>query len=117
MYHELDQTYYSATSHTFGQTRLGVRDIADKASGTTDYPQLSAEYIVASNPDLIVLADTVCCGQTAAKVAARPGWGGIKAVKNHGVVLIDDSIAWRWGPRVVLFLKAVARAVMSAESR
>jgi iron complex transport system substrate-binding protein len=120
VYHELDQTYYSVTSHTFiGQmyTLLGVHDIADKAGGTTDYPQLSAEYIVASNPDLIVLADTVCCGQTAAKVAARPGWGSIKAVKNHGVVLIDDSIASRWGPRVVLFLKAVARAVRSAESR
>jgi cobalamin transport system substrate-binding protein len=120
VYHELDQTYYSVTSHTFiGQMYklLGVRDIADKAGATTDYPQLSAEYIVASNPDLIVLADTVCCRQTAAKVAARPGWGSIKAVKNHDVVLVDDSVASRWGPRVVLFLKAVARAVRSVESR
>ena len=46
----------------------------------TQYPQLSNEYIVASNPQIIVLADTKCCGQTAATVAARPGWGGIKAV-------------------------------------
>ena len=35
------------------------------------YPQLSAEYIVAASPDLIVLADTKCCGQTAAKVGKR----------------------------------------------
>src|SRR5581483_7351260 len=65
VYHELDPTYYSVTSHTFiGQTYtlLGVKDIADAANGGSDYPQLSAEYIVASNPDLIVLADTVCCG-------------------------------------------------------
>jgi hypothetical protein len=38
---------------------------------------LSAEYIIASNPDMVVLADSVCCGQTPATVAARPGWNNI----------------------------------------
>jgi len=120
VYHELDPTYYSVTSHTFiGQmyTLLGVKDIADAAGSSTDYPQLSAEYIVASNPDLIVLADTVCCGQTWSTVAARPGWGGIPAVKHHEVVRIDDSIASQWGTRTVLFLKAVASAVKTLEAR
>jgi iron complex transport system substrate-binding protein len=119
-YHELDPTYYSVTSHTFiGQmyTLLGVKDIADAASGSSDYPQLSAEYIVASNPDLIVLADTVCCGQSYATVAARPGWGNIAAVRHHEVVRIDDSIASQWGTRTVLFLKAVASAVHTLEAR
>lgn len=120
VYHELDQTYYSVTSHTFiGQmyTLLGVQNIADKASASTDYPQLSAEYIVASNPDLIVLADTVCCGQTRATVAARPGWSNIAAVKTGEVVPINDSIASEWGPRIVLFLKAVASAVKTLEAQ
>jgi iron complex transport system substrate-binding protein len=119
-YHELDPTYYSVTSHTFiGQmyTLLGVKDIADGASGGSDYPQLSAEYIVASNPDLIVLADTVCCGQSYKTVAARPGWGNIAAVRHHEVVRIDDSIASQWGTRTVLFLKAVASAVRTLEAR
>jgi iron complex transport system substrate-binding protein len=120
VYHELDPTYYSVTSHTFiGQmyTLLGVKDIADAASGGSDYPQLSAEYIVASNPDLIVLADTVCCGQSWKTVAARPGWGTIDAVKHHDVVRIDDSIASQWGTRTVNFLRAVASAVKTVESR
>jgi iron complex transport system substrate-binding protein len=120
VYHELDQTYYSADSHTFiGQmySLLGLQNIADKAASTTDYPQLSAEYIVASNPDLIVLADTVCCGQTRATVAARPGWGSIAAVKHHEVVAVNDSIASQWGPRIVLFLKAVASAVKTLEAQ
>jgi iron complex transport system substrate-binding protein len=118
VYHELDQTYYSATSHTFiGQIYrlLGIDDIADKAGRSGDYPQLSAEYIIASNPDLIVLADTVCCGQTAKTVAARAGWRGLTAVKNGGVVPVDDSIASEWGPRIVLFVKAVAEAVKKVE--
>jgi len=120
VYHELDQTYYSAKSHSFiGQiyTLLGLKDIADGAGGTTDYPQLSAEYIVASNPDLIVLADTVCCGQTRATIAARPGWSGIAAVQSGAVVPVNDAIASQWGPRIVLFLKAVANAVKTLEGQ
>jgi cobalamin transport system substrate-binding protein len=118
VYHELDQHFYSATSHTFiGQMYklLGLVNIADKAKGSGTYPQLSAEYIIASNPDLIVLADTVCCGQTRATVAARPGWSGIAAVKSGEVVPVNDSIASEWGPRIVLFLKAVAGAVKTLE--
>lgn len=113
VYHELDQTYYSATSSTFiGQMYklLGLQNIADRAPGSSDYPQLSAEYIISSNPDLIVLADTVCCGQNMTTVAARPGWSAISAVKTRSVVPVDDSIASQWGPRIVLFLQAIADA-------
>jgi iron complex transport system substrate-binding protein len=118
VYHELDGTYYSATSHTFiGQiyTLLGLTDIADKAGSAGDYPQLSPEYIVASSPDLIVLADTACCGQTPATVAARPGWRNIAAVKDGDVLAEDDSIASEWGPRIVQFLKDVAAASERAQ--
>jgi iron complex transport system substrate-binding protein len=115
VYHELDPTYYSATSRTFiGRIyRLfGLRNIADAAdSSGTGYPQLSAEYIVSANPGLIVLADGRCCGQSARTVANRPGWGGIVAVRTHKVVAVDDSVASRWGPRVVNFVQAVARAL------
>src|SRR6266851_8370989 len=119
VYHELDQTYYSATSGTFiGQMYklLGLQNIADRAPGANDYPQLSAEYIISSDPDLIVLADTVCCGQSLETVAARPGWSAISAVRNSAVVPVDDAIASQWGPRIVLFLQAVADAVKTRES-
>lgn len=114
-YHELDATYYTVTSDTFiGQVYalLGLRNIADKAAKAgSDYPQLSAEYIVESDPDLIFLADTKCCGQSAETVAKRPGWRQISAVKNDAVIELDDDIASRWGPRVVDFLRKVATAV------
>ncbi len=120
VYHELDQTYYSVTSHTFiGQLYklLGLENIADKASGAGDYPQLSSEYIIAADPDLIVLADTVCCGQSRKTVAERPGWSTIAAVKTGSVVPVDDSIASQWGPRIVLFLKAVVSALKTLEAQ
>src|SRR5260370_20926420 len=87
--------------------------IGERAPGSNDYPKLSAEYIISSNPDLIVLADTVCCGQSMATVAARPGWSAISAVKTRSVVPVDDSIASQWGPRIVLFLQAIAAALQA----
>jgi iron complex transport system substrate-binding protein len=114
VYHELDQTYYSASSGSFiGQlyALLGLRNIADRAAKGSQYPQLSSEYVIASDPDLIVLADTVCCGQSAKKVAARPGWQDIAAVRDHAVLAVNDSVASEWGPRIVLFLRTVADEV------
>ena len=113
VYHELDPTYYSVTSKTFiGSVYklFGFRDIADGAGGTGDgYPQLSAEYIIAKDPQIVVLADTRCCGQSYATVAARPGWSSISAVQHHRVVLANDDVASRWGPRIVQFARTVAR--------
>jgi iron complex transport system substrate-binding protein len=113
-YYELDNTFYSLTSNTFiGQlmSRFMLQNIADTAEAGNDYPQLSAESIVSSNPQMIFLADTKCCEQTAKTVAARAGWDVIDAVKNGNVVELDDDIASRWGPRVVDLVKVVAEAV------
>lgn len=115
-YHELDNTLYSATSHTFiGQlyARLGMVDIADAAPKSTagEYPQLSAEYLVQRNPDFVFLADTICCQQNAATFAARPAFGNLKAVKDGHVVPLSDDIASHWGPRIVDFLRLIANAV------
>jgi iron complex transport system substrate-binding protein len=114
-YHELSPDLYSATSSTFiGQiyALLGLKNIADAAdSAGSGYPQLNAEYVIAANPDFVFLADTKCCQQDAATVAARPGWSGVNAVKNGEVVNLDDDIASRWGPRIVSYLATVAQRV------
>ncbi|MGH2784917.1 MAG: ABC transporter substrate-binding protein [Actinomycetota bacterium] len=114
-YHELDSTYFSVTSKTFiGRVYalLGLKNIADAADAqNTGYPQLSAEYIIQANPSLIFLADTKCCGQSAATVAKRAGWDKIGAVKGGHVIALDDDIASRWGPRIVDFLRTVATAL------
>jgi iron complex transport system substrate-binding protein len=119
-YHELDKNLYSATSKTFiGQlyAKLGMENIADAADKDgSGYPQLSAEYVVKADPDLIFLADTKCCGQSAKTVAARDGWDGLTAVKTGGVVELDDDVASRWGPRVVDFLQTVAAKVQALDA-
>jgi cobalamin transport system substrate-binding protein len=118
-YHELDSTYFSATSKTFiGKVYaiLHLQNIADPADKqSSGYPQLSPEYIVQADPDLIFLADIKCCGQSETTVAKRPGWSRITAVKNDSVIELDDDIASRWGPRIVDFLRTVAAALKGLE--
>jgi iron complex transport system substrate-binding protein len=112
-YYELDNTYYSITSNTFVGALLsqfGLKSIADGVQEGNDYPQLSAEAIVAADPSMIFLADTKCCQQSAKTVAARPGWGDLSAVKNGNVVELDDDIASRWGPRIVDLIEQLADA-------
>jgi iron complex transport system substrate-binding protein len=118
-FHELDPDLYSAGSKSFiGRIyqRLGLRNVADPAANRagTPYPQLSSEAVVAADPDLIVLADTECCGQSPAKVAQRPGWQEVAAVEAGAVVAIDDDIASRWGPRIPVFVETVVEAIQLA---
>ncbi len=88
---------------------FGLKNIADAAdTGGSGYPQLSAEYIVSQSPDIVVLADTPCCAQSAADGRRRPAGRTVKAVRTGTIVRIDDSIASRWGPRIVNFVRAVA---------
>ena len=118
VYHELDNTQYSATSATFiGSVykAFGLTNIADAAPGASSgYPQLSSEYIVSSNPDFVFLADANCCAQSATTFAARPGFGALKAVSAKTVFTLDDDIASRWGPRTALMYQAIGDAVVAS---
>jgi iron complex transport system substrate-binding protein len=121
VYHELDQTYFTATSATFiGQiySMFGLRNVADAAGRTKNsgYPQLSSEYIVSADPQIVVLADTVCCHQSATTVASRPGWSRIDAVKHGEVIAVNDSLASQWGPSIVDYISLVAQSVRHAEA-
>jgi iron complex transport system substrate-binding protein len=116
-FYELSPDLYSATSKTFiGSifSLFGLQNVADAADAdgkAYGYPQLSSEALVKANPDMIFLADSKCCQQSADTVKARPGFAGITAVSKGQVVALDDDIASRWGPRVVELAKTIADAV------
>ena len=116
-YHELDNTLYTVTSSTFIGAVYGLfglenaADPADADGSSFGYPQLNDEYLVDADPDLIFLADTICCGVDAASIAERPGWDQLTAVQSGNVVELNDDVVSRWGPRIVAFVEAIAVAV------
>lgn len=122
-FHELDDTLFTVTSATFVGAiyellgLVNVADAADPDGAAFGYPQLSAEYLLAADPDLVFLADSRCCGEDATTFAARPGFGQLGAVTDDGVIVLDDDVASRWGPRIVDFLEQVAAAVTQVAAR
>jgi iron complex transport system substrate-binding protein len=115
IFHELDDTLYSVTSDTFiGRVYkdFGVINIADAAAGADSYgyPQLSAEYLLKSDPQAIFLSDAQY-GVTTDSVAKRAGWSQISAVKNNKVFALAADVPSRWGPRLVDFYRAIAKAL------
>ncbi len=116
VYHELDGSFFSVSSYGFigaVYSALGAVNIADPADPDGwGYPQLTEEYIVEANPQVIVITDQV--GYTVDDVASRPGWEQIDAVVNGNVVQTNADIASRWGPRLPQFVQEVADALTAA---
>jgi iron complex transport system substrate-binding protein len=78
---------------------------------TEDYPQISAEEVIARNPAVILGSDSHGDKLTPEQVAARPGWDQIDAVQNGRIHLIDGNIVSRAGPRLADAVEAIAQAL------
>ncbi len=115
-YHETDPfSFYTPNSSSFiGQlyAMLGMENIADAAPDEfgSGFPQLSPEYIIDSDPDMVYLA---AFGETADTIAARDGWDTMSAVIDGSIVLLDPDVASRWGPRIVELMAAIADPLIS----
>lgn len=116
VFHELDASD-PTKPFTVGPGSF-VHDLIEMAGGinvaaraSSPYPQLSAEEIVRTDPEVIVLADAAY-GVTVEQVLARPGWSAITAVRSRRVVPVDANLMSRPGPRVVraaeIYLRIVA---------
>ena len=87
----------------------GARNVfADLAE---DWPVVSFEALVARKPDYIMASQMQAELLTPEKLAARPGWSGLKAVKERRIVLLDGDIVSRPGPRFVEAVELIAKAL------
>ncbi|HEV8229997.1 MAG TPA: helical backbone metal receptor [Candidatus Limnocylindria bacterium] len=115
VYHEIDASdptkIFTVGPGSYIHDLIGIaggQNIAARATGA--YPQLSAEEIVRSDPELIVLAAAEYSAKPE-QVAARTGWSSISAVKNKRIVTIAPNLINRPGPRVGEAVEAYARLV------
>ena len=88
--------------------RAGGANLVTLAGITDAYPQVSLEQIVATNPSIIVLGDSMW-GVTPESVQTRAGWETIDAVKNGNIFPFDDNLVSRPGPRLVDGLEQLAK--------
>lgn len=109
---EIDATPYAAgpTSLVGAVVAIAGGDhVLDPSLG--DYPRVDPERVVALDPAVILLMDAPY-GVTAAQVAARPGWGAVRAVRDGRVIELTqaevDALS-RPGPRLLEAARALAR--------
>ena len=111
IYHEIDENFYSPSSSSFIGSiyqLLNFTNIADQADKDGyGYPKLSPEYILSSNPSMIVLPGKD--PDYLNKLKSRPGWSAIDAVKEDRFLILDEDIGSRWGPRIIDFAKAIVK--------
>ncbi len=112
VFYEIDKTLYTPGPGSFIDDMIaqagGMNIAADAKSA---YAQLSAEVIIAKDPQVILLGD-MNFGESPESVKARPGWSNISAVKNGRIVpLSDENLVSRPGPRIVDGLEMLARAL------
>ena len=107
--------YYSLTSATFIGSilkSLGLVNIADAVATSADagYPSLTPEYVLSSNPKMIITADA----QSASDVSARSGFENLSAVKAKTIVVLNPNLASEWGPQLPQLVHAITTAVKAA---
>jgi len=81
------------------------------ADSTADWPVISFEALLARDPDYIMAADSHGEALTPERLARRPGWNSLSAVKAGRIVFIDGDISSRGGPRFVDAIESMARAL------
>lgn len=113
IYYELDGTDASApyTSGPDTFIDLIIRDAGGENFGTDlkgEWVQISIEELLARQPDLILLGDSLYGGMTAEMIKARAGWGALNAVKDGKIYAFDDNLVSRPGPRLVDGLESIA---------
>jgi len=115
VYHEIDASD-PAKIFTVGPGSY-INDLIDIAGGVniaaraaSAYPQLSAEEILRSDPEVIVLAASDYSAKPS-QVAARQGWSVIAAVKSGRILTIEPNLINRPGPRVGEAAEMYARLI------
>ncbi len=84
----------------------GGRNVGDEMDSS--WAQISQEALIVANPEIILLGDAAY-GMTPEQVAARPGWDAIAAVESGKILVFDDNLISRPGPRLVDALETLAR--------
>jgi len=114
VYLELDafMGYYTYGPGTFGDELISLAGGANIAHDQgTQYPPLANEFIVASDPQIIIYQTGPWTTTTPQGIVARTGWGNITAVRESRLFGVDGDLVSRAGPRVVVALEAMAKDI------
>ncbi len=81
------------------------------ANASSEYPEITSEFVIAKDPQIIVYTVGVMSTTTPESIAEREGWSNITAVEQTHIYSIDDNLLSRYGPRIVDGLEQLAEII------
>ncbi|TDX53003.1 ABC transporter substrate-binding protein [Orenia marismortui] len=88
----------------------GGINIAHDAKGV--WPQYNLEVLLAKNPDVYLLSNHGVEGKFSKEVVKeRENFGNIKAIKQGRIYILNPDIVNRAGPRIIIALEKIAKAI------
>jgi cobalamin transport system substrate-binding protein len=116
VFYALDNTLWTAGPGSFVDELLSLVNATNVASApgadgaaAQAYYQFAPEQLVAADPDVILLPGSIYT--TADEFTSDPRFAGLTAVKEGRVVVVDDVLITRPGPRIGEGLKILAEAI------
>ena len=103
----------------------GARNVIEQVasiSRASPWPQVSREALVATDPQLIIFAETRSLGQATVpdmltELRGTPAWREVAAVRAGQVCTINDDLVTIPGPRLIDGLEEICRLVGAARPR
>ena len=113
VYFEVGPGYAAGPASFIGETmaRLGLQNVIAPQMGP--FPMINPEYVVRADPELILISERNSQG-----MAQRPGWGGIRAIRDQRVCLLtsdEADVLVRPGPRMAEAARLVAQCVTGSK--
>jgi iron complex transport system substrate-binding protein len=94
-------------------TLAGGENLGDVSE--RDYYAISTEWLVARQPEIVLCFYMADAQQLPARIAARPGWSVLPAVKNKRIYSgFDNNLLLRPGPRALDALRVLQKCFQSA---
>ena len=101
---------YGVADKSFISSMIELAGADPITTGSKTNWEMSTEALVQADPQIILLGDAAY-GATPDKVAQRPGWSVLTAVKKNAIEPIDDIVVTRPGPRLLDGLRSLVGAI------
>jgi iron complex transport system substrate-binding protein len=101
---------YGVADRSFVASMIELAGAEVITTGSSTNWEMSIERLVDRDPQMILLGDAAY-GVTPEAVKARPGWGGLTAVKRDAIEPVDDIIVTRPGPRLLDGLRTLVGTI------
>jgi iron complex transport system substrate-binding protein len=111
VYFEVGRGPYAAGEASFiGETltRLGAKNIVTRELGP--FPKINPEFVVRADPDIVMITQS-----SAPELALRPGWAGMRAVRDQRVCVFtpeESNLLGRAGPRMAQAARVMAHCMV-----